>query len=198
MKNSVWPRLFTRIRSNKVQSQLRHCKSDKKIFKQYPLKGKVFCGCCEHAMPRLAKKEPVFTCRHSNIDQSMECHGLQIAENELEELLFQVISKQAELILKTDNVVSLKEYDVQLAKKSEYDKLVREYGEQKRLLYERFLTQEISLDEYRVQKAVYDEEIGDLNRVLSSMTADIAHIGMGNAEMTKLQRYIRKVILPLH
>jgi len=90
-------------------------------------------------------------------------------------------------------VVSLKEYDVQLAKKSEYEKRIQGLGERKRFLYERFLTQEISLDEYKAQKAEYDGEISDLSRVLSSMAADITHMGMDTAEMVKLQEVASEI-----
>ena len=39
-----------------VQAQRPRMKSPKKNARAYPLRGKVFCGCCHHAMPRTANK----------------------------------------------------------------------------------------------------------------------------------------------
>jgi len=36
----------------RVQAQRTRFKHPKKITKTYPLRDKVFCGCCEHVMPR--------------------------------------------------------------------------------------------------------------------------------------------------
>ncbi|MDK9711214.1 recombinase family protein [Acidaminobacter sp.] len=187
------PAIISKETYDKVQSKLRHCKNDKKVFKEYPLRSKAFCGCCEHALYRLPKKEPVFTCKHSRVDASLECHGLQIAESELEELLFRVISKQAEIILSLDNVVNLNEYDVSLAKNAEYEKQLRALGDQKRGLYERFLSQDISLEEYKAAKAACDDDIENLNRLSASAATSITQFRMDSTERSKIQTLARDV-----
>ena len=80
-----------------VQAQRPRINCQKKNSRTYALRGKVFCGCCQHAMPRTAKKAPTFYCRYTRVNESAACHGLVIAEAELEGLLFEILSKQAQI-----------------------------------------------------------------------------------------------------
>lgn len=97
-----------------VQAGLQHFKCEKKVFKEYPLHGKVFCGCCHHALIHLAKKVPVFQCKHSKIDSNFECHGLEITESELESVLFDMLAKQAQVILNLDGLTNLGKLELQI------------------------------------------------------------------------------------
>ena len=48
-------------------SQLRFSQPNKKK-RDYPLKGKAFCGCCGHALSRTMQKTSYYYCRHSDAD----------------------------------------------------------------------------------------------------------------------------------
>ena len=74
----------------------------KKNDRAYPLRGKVFCGCCRHAMPRRAKKSATFYCRYTGVDETAACHGLLISAAEFEGLLYEILSKQAQISLNLD------------------------------------------------------------------------------------------------
>lgn len=50
-------------------------------------------------MDRRPKKGAVFVCRYSAVDTAFSCHNLSIEEIKLEEIIFQMISKQIEMIL---------------------------------------------------------------------------------------------------
>ena len=43
-------------------------------------------------------KNTIFLCRHSEVDTSFPCYHLKIAEKEVEEIVFQMILKQIEII----------------------------------------------------------------------------------------------------
>ncbi len=83
--------------------------------------------------------------------------------------------------------------DVQIAKQAEYSGRIEEYLEQKRTLYERFLMQEISLEEYRGQKAGIDRELDRLREIHSAMKTQIAQMQMdekAKSARTELAREI--------
>ena len=82
-----------------VQSRLPRVKCPKKRILEYPLRGKVFCGCCHHALPRTPNKNHSFFCRHTLADESAFCHGLKIFESELETAVYEILSCQAQIIL---------------------------------------------------------------------------------------------------
>ena len=97
-----------------VQAQRPRMKSPKKNARAYPLRGKVFCGCCHHAMPRTANKNHYFQCRHSKVNEAAPCHGLTITEAELEGMLYEILSKQAQVILNVADLSNAGMLDVQL------------------------------------------------------------------------------------
>ena len=59
----------------------------------YPLRGKVFCGCCDHALSRTTQY-PKFYCRHSQVNTDFACHGMSVKAEELETAVFQIIRAQ--------------------------------------------------------------------------------------------------------
>lgn len=79
------------IISKELFQRVQELKPKKRCIKKnvhlYPLRGKVFCGCCGHAMPRNPSKSHFFVCKHTEVDQSAACHGLRIAEKDLEAIL---------------------------------------------------------------------------------------------------------------
>ena len=118
-----------------VQKQLSHLKIENKKQKQYLLKGKVYCGSCLYNMDRRPYKNPIFLCKHSEVDAAFPCHNLKITEKELEEIIFQMISKQIEMILSEN----LSNFDVQTAQKAELQKQANLYYEKKKMLYEQYI-----------------------------------------------------------
>ena len=69
--------------------------------REYPLKGKVYCGCCDHTLsPASPQKKPFYMCRHSTADVNSRlprcsckcCRGL-------EEAVLLTLKKQLEILL---------------------------------------------------------------------------------------------------
>ena len=65
-------------------SQLRFSQPNKKK-RDYPLKGKAFCGCCGHALSRTMQKTSYYHCRHSEADVESRCHKMRLNAAELEQ-----------------------------------------------------------------------------------------------------------------
>lgn len=187
------PAIIEKELFEQAQTQIRHFKSVKRNKNEYPLRGKVFCGCCRHAMSRTANKNHSFYCRYTKADKTFACHGLQIEESELEAALYGVISKQAQVILNIGNLADSGELETQLSKQSEYERQIEDCRLQKRHLYERLLRQEFDVDAYRKQKAVYDAELNRLTQVHTALAAHTAQTRMDSETRTGLKKLARDV-----
>lgn len=150
----------------------------KKNVNLYPLRGKVFCGCCGHAMPRNPSKNHAFVCKHTTVDKSAACYGLRIVEKDLEAILFEIISKQAQVILNIADISTASLLDAKIAKHTEYGQQVEICLDQKRVLYEKVLLKEIGPEEYKAQKALVDTELERLRQIHNALTAEISQAKM--------------------
>lgn len=164
------PAIVSRELFEQVQAQLVRIKSTEKGAHSYPLRGKVFCGCCRHAMVRLRSRS--FVCQYTAVDENAECHGLRVNEAELEGMIYEVLSKQAQIILNIDNISSAGKLEVQLVKQAESGNQVEAVLEKKRALYERFILQEVTLEGYQEAKAALNSELHRLRQVYAAVCAE--------------------------
>jgi len=172
------PAIVSKKLFDEVQVIRPRFKCVKKLTHTYPLRRKVFCGCCRHAMSRTPYRNPVFYCRHSHVDENAPCHGLTIPENELEATLYEVLSKQAQIILNLNSLSNAGQSDMQLAKQSEYCNRINDCILKKGFLYEQFLAEEITMEEYKAQKAVIDNEHNRLKQLRSALSEQMAQLQM--------------------
>ena len=172
------PAIISKELSERVQELKPRKRCIKKNVHLSPLRGKVFCGCCGHAMPRNPSKNHAFVCKHTEVDQSAACHGLRIAEKDLETILYEIISRQAQVILNVENISNASLLDVKIAKQTEYGQCVESCLDRKRVLYEQVLLKEISMEEYKAQKAGVDTELERLRQVHNALTAEISQAKM--------------------
>ena len=127
------PVIISKELSERVQELKPRKRCIKKNVHLSPLRGKVFCGCCGHAMPRNPSKNHAFVCKHTEVDQSAACHGLRIAEKDLETILYEIISRQAQVILNVENISNASLLDVKIAKQTEYGQCVESCLDRKRV-----------------------------------------------------------------
>ncbi len=123
-------------------------------------------------------KNHAFVCEHTEVDQSAACHGLRIAEKDLETMLYEIISRQAQVILNVENISNASLLDAKIAKQTEYGQRVESCLDRKRVLYEQVLLKEISMEEYKAQKAGVDTELERLRKVHNALTAEISQAKM--------------------
>ena len=141
-----------------------------KKTREYPLKGKVYCGCCDHALSRIAQKRPFYMCRHSTADVNSRCRDVRADAAGLEEAVLLTLKKQLEVLLPVheDGTIHL---EATAAKCSEYEKRLEALKDQKQALFERYLLGQIELDTYKSEKAVYDAEILKVKNAYAAVTA---------------------------
>ena len=186
--------IISRELFEQVQAQRPRFKCPKKNAKAYPLRGKVFCGCCGHAMPRVAKKNAAFFCRYTKVNESADCHGLTVTEAELERMLYEILSKQAQVILNVDNLANTGQLDIQIAQQAEYDKLIEGYLEQKRVLYEQLILKQITMEDYKSQKAAVDGELDRLREIHSNLKVRTTQMEMDEKSKNARTELAREVV----
>ena len=71
-------------------------------------------------------------------------------------MLYEIMNKQAQVILSLDNISDAEPLDVHLAKQADYLKQIDGCQDQKRILYEQMLLGEIGAEEYKTRKAAVD------------------------------------------
>lgn len=112
---------------------------------------------------------------------------MRILETELEGLIYEILLKQAGIILNIDSLSVAGGLDVQLAEQTEYQSRIRRCQTEKRLLYERFLLKEIDKDSYLEQKSVCDKELNHLKQAHSALSAEISQKQMDNDTKSQLK-----------
>ena len=179
---------------DQVQAQRPRFKCPKKNARTYPLRGKVYCGCCGHAMPRTAKKSATFYCRYTQVNESAPCHGLTISEAELEGMLYEILSKQAQVILNVADLSNAGRLDVQLSEQAEYDKQINRCLDQKRALYEQFILKQITMEDYKIQKSAVDSELDRLRTIHSNLKVQTSQMEMDEKSKSARTELAREVV----
>ncbi len=168
------PAIVSQEEYETAQIHLRKRQCSKKTIVAYTLRGKVYCGCCGHAMVRMPAKHPAFRCQYTRVDEHAACHGLSIRETELEGLVYETITRQAQIILSMDRPLDAGWLDIQFAEQAEYERQIERCMKQKRVLYERLISRKIGIEDYKKQKAGIDVDLDrwkNLRAALAKQTA---------------------------
>ena len=160
------PPIISREMFEQVQTLRPKKCSVKRNVNTYPLRGKVFCGECRHAMSRTSSKNPAYICRHSQVDDAAPCHGLRISEVELERILYNMLLVRLQTLATLENCVSI-------SAPEDLDQKIETCKEEKRKLYEQFVIQKINLEDYKNQKAKLDGELEQYKQTLAIVSAQM-------------------------
>lgn len=165
--------VFERVQTNlRLVKNAKNFKSVKKDVTSYALKGRIFCGGCKHKMERTTAKNPKFSCKYTKVNETALCHGLTVSEEDLEKLVYELITKQAQIILNL-NTPSVADGPDRIAVLAEYERRIEGCMDQKQTLYERLVSREISLDAYKAEKAGIDVELDRWEDLRSTLATQI-------------------------
>lgn len=154
----------------KANSMIRSYSIPNRQQHSYPLKGKVICGYCDHAMSRKGKgKYTMYYCRHSEVSDTLPCNGLQVRAVELEQAIFDTIRAQMCPVLGVDTDTDA--LDLQTMQQSEINKKIQLLQNQKRRLYEQYVSEQIDLAAYKVQKEQIDAELVIVKNAYASISS---------------------------
>lgn len=157
--------------------------------RDYLLRGKVFCGCCDHAMS--LRNGAWFYCRHSEVAETLPRHGVRIKMADLEQVVFETIRAQMCPALGIDS--NKDKLDLQTVQQAEHEEKLRSIQDSKRHLYEQYALGEIDLETYRTRKAVYDTELVQAKNVHAVITAQTKQIKSDYEIKLKQQEIVQEV-----
>ncbi len=100
-----------------AKSRIRKFKLPNKQPQDYPLREKVYCGCCDHAM--YISNGRHYKCRHSLEIKDMACHNLSIPIKELEKVVFDTINAQMKCAFGTGDIHSDAKHDAAMQEEHE-------------------------------------------------------------------------------
>lgn len=125
----------------KVQ-EIRAEKSEKKSgeWTENIFKGKIVCG-------------------YTDVIQDFSCYNLSITEQEISNIIFQILRKQAEVIFALNEVTDTAPLEFTLKQQDLYAKQIADMKALKTRLYEQLMMKEISLDEYKQCKDNIDVKL---------------------------------------
>ena len=175
---------------DKANASIRRFRIPNKKRRDYLLRGKVFCGCCDHAMSRKGNTA-WFYCRHSEISESLPCHGLQIRASELEQVVFETVRAQMLPALGIDS--DKDKLDLQAVQQAEHEEKLRSIQDSKRKLYEKYALGEIDLETYRERKTVYDAELVQAKNIHAAITARTKKIQSDYEAKIKRQEVVQEL-----
>ena len=174
-----------------AQSLVRFSLPNKKTH-EYLLKGKVFCGCCDHSLSRVMQKTPYYHCRHSDADTSLRCHGMRIGITELEQLIFEVLQKQLD-------AVGLNEADMKstptrpASSQLECEQQITALQADKMRLYEQFLSGTLSMEDYKTEKAKLDDALTKTKNAHAALSAQAKEEQESHTEQIQRRSIIQEL-----
>jgi DNA invertase Pin-like site-specific DNA recombinase len=163
------PALVDKETFEKAGSKITRFSQPHKQKREYPLRGKVFCGNCAHALSRIPKKTPVFVCRHSQADESYACYNLSITADELEEAVFTTLKTHLAVFANSDADGSKPFMFV--AEKAAYEQQIEALQKEKQSLFERFVMDEISEELFKSEKKLCDDQLLKAKNAYAAITA---------------------------
>lgn len=93
-----------------------------------------------------------------------------------------------------DNLANTGQLDIQIAQQAEYDKLIEGYLEQKRVLYEQLILKQITMEDYKSQKAAVDGELDRLREIHSNLKVRTTQMEMDEKSKNARTELAREVV----
>jgi len=169
---TIFDTVQARINEKKEPSQKTRTWKRYDEYRTSPLIGKVICGGGGHKLHLSSTKKTTFHCYFARTIYDIACHKLKIPAAELEATVFEIISKQALIILNAD-LGSASLHEVKLEQQSEYEKQIKGLHDKKQDLYERLLLGEINENEYKTAKSVLDEKLNHFKHTLAILKKEV-------------------------
>lgn len=138
--------------------------------REYVLKGKVYCGCCDHALNR--RHDILYACEYGRIAPDRECKDVSIRVEDLERTVFDTIRSQAQCFVDTDADIKARAEKSALELNG-YEQKLKLLQESKRELYEQYILGILDIDTYKSKKAELEIQLADMKH-LCSVVADKA------------------------
>lgn len=140
-----------------------------------PLKRKVYCGVCGHAMTRDCRKKGSYFCGTKKLNTGFDCSEEKIPEADILEAVIDTIQVYAQYAVSIDRLLKTKQNQRQLdrkqaqrqlqvlqSKKAQLDKRLQD-------LYEGLVEGELSRESFATQKKSLTEQSEEISRTISEL-----------------------------
>jgi len=152
-----------------------------------PLKGKVFCGCCDHRLRVSSTRNAVFSCQFTSAAPDSDCYRMRISDSELSSIVLEAIRGKAKGF--ESAYPKQKKANTPIHTETELSRLIGAAENEKKTLYEQFIRCEISIEGFKTAKAPLDSEIERLVLAYNTLKAEIGK----KAEIKELRKQLREL-----
>jgi len=173
--------IVTQEEFDRAQATLHRYVERSSISERQPLRKKLCCGICGHALTRRQTNESYYICRTSSMTSRYPCAGTQILERDLFAIVLDGLHVQAALAVELSSVLQEchqqdKKDTRTMWKQLETLKDALDQTKQRSdTLYESFALGEISKDEYISQRTNLKGTADILSKRITSLTFAIEH-----------------------
>ncbi|MFI3215134.1 MAG: recombinase family protein, partial [Eubacteriales bacterium] len=116
-----YPAIIDKETFDKANAIIKEQRTPKSRKNGHLLTEKVYCGTCGHRMAKRNNIDPLFNCRFSLGIEDFVCDRLGITASVLENIVFTVMKKQAEVVLGVADVTDISQLEKLLDKKSMFE-----------------------------------------------------------------------------
>jgi len=136
--------------------------------REYLLSGKTKCGCCGHGLSYHGEiVNQTYRCMHTYADPAAECHKMKVSADELESAVMNIIRKQAEVVLASDDLSDFRKASAGEQQAAVFENQINQLVKQRQQCYEQFVSLEIDRDTFRLSKDDYTAQIDKLKNHLT-------------------------------
>ena len=161
-----------------------------------PLKRKVVCGVCGHAMQRDNKKNGSYRCVMKRLNTGFDCSEDRIPEPDILEAVIDTIQVYAQYAVSIDRLLQTRQEQRQLDRKQAQRQLQTLQSRKARLdkrlqdLYERLVEDEISRESFAAQKKALTAQAEDISHTVLELERKISGSDdNGNAVIEQFKSY---------
>lgn len=171
--------IITQEEFDRAQAALREYVERDSFPDRQPLRKKLRCGICGHALARKEAKASYYICRTSSMTDAYPCMGTKIFEKDLFALVLDGLHVQAAAALEVSTIweehhrQDRKDTQAMLTQLGIFKDALNQVKQQTDKLYESFVLGEISKEAYISQRAVLKKETDDLSGRITSLTTSI-------------------------
>ncbi|WP_409967809.1 recombinase family protein [Bengtsoniella intestinalis] len=172
-----YPAIIDRETFDKANAMIIEQRTPKSRANGHLLTEKVYCGTCGHRMAKRNNIDPVFHCRFSQGIEDFVCDRMGITASVLENIVFTVMKKQAEVVLGVADVTDISQLEKLLDKKNMFETQMEELHKEKRSLYEQYILEELTIKRYQTKKKAVDAKLVDLMSTYSAIKEKTDRLG---------------------
>ena len=139
-------------------------------------------------------KNTIFLCRHSEVDTSFPCYHLKIAEKEIEEIVFQMILKQIEIIKDTKQTINI---EIQTAQKIELQNQIQLYHKKKEILYGQSVKGKLTEEQFIKINLELTKELEPIQNKLEEIDFQLQHSQNRNTLQNQIEKITKNTTFTL-